>query len=230
MKKKLRSSLVLASAALVAIAALLAAMPRAAADDHPRTNRKIQTNGGDFESRRLQQKRGNDDIQRRVRGNNVFDRSSPDQSKKKRHRRKRRSKKAKTRKKDKKRDRKITKSSLSSSPSESSGPKGRDGQCQTMTIYRRKEDLIEGVTYFGDLTDGEPGDNVIITIPFYNSEVGGEDAMGDIVQDWTWNVNGDGIGDMVFNFNSASGGGQVFTSFTLDCTAGGSTNPITGGT
>lgn len=221
----------LASAALVAIAALLAAMPRAAADDHPRTNRKIQTNGGDFESRRLQQKRGNDDIQRRVRGNNVFDRSSPDQSKKKRHRRKRRSKKAKTRKKDKKRDRKITKSSLSSSSAAaSSGLKGRDGQCQTMTIYRRKEDLIEGVTYFGDLTDGEPGDNVIITIPFYNSEVGGEDAMGDIVQDWTWNVNGDGIGDMVFNFNSASGGGQVFTSFTLDCTAGGSTNPITGGT
>ena len=32
---------------------------------------------------------------------------------------------------------------------------------------------------------------------------------------------------MVFNFND---GGQVFTSFTLDCAAGGATNPIIGGT
>ena len=216
-----RPALAMASAALVA--ALLFVAATAAADDHPRTNRIAAAAAGvdvDGDGRRVLKSKSESGFSSR---DNVFDRSKEDAEKLDRKKKKKRGKD----KKEKKGKKNTTKKKDSAASSaDTTGLDGREGQCQTMTIYRRKEDLVEGETYLGDLTDGQPGDAVIITIPFYGSEDGG-DAMGEIVQDWTWNIGGDGIGDMIFNFDD---GGQVFTSFTLDCAAGGSTNPITGGT
>ena len=201
-----RPALAMASAALVAALLFVAS-----ADDHPRTNRIAAAAAGD--GRRVLKSKSGSGFSSR---DNVFDRSKEDAETLGR----------KKKKKGKKKNNAKKKKDSAASTADTTGLDGREGQCQTITVYRRKEDLVEGETYVGDLTDGQPGDTVTITIPFYGSEDGG-DAMGEIVQDWTWNIGGDGIGDMIFNFNT---GGQVFTSFTLDCAAGGSTNPITGGT
>ena len=215
-KNIVRPALAMVPAFLVAfLLAAAAAVPRAAAaDDHPRTNATPAAAGGHGDGggdglRKLKSSRSSS-------RDNVFGR-------KKRKRRKDKKKKKGKKKTTPKKKKESSKSVVAT------GLAGREGQCQTMTIYRLKEDLVEGVTYVGDLTDGEPRDTVAINIPFYSSE-DGEVTMGEIIQDWTWNFGGDGIGKMVFNFNEANGGGQIFTSFTLNCAAGGATNPITGGT
>ena len=218
-----RPALAMAPFALVAVLlAASAAVPRAAAaDDHPRTNASPVAAGGHGDVIGLRKLKSSRSSSR----DNVFDRPEEEGEtlggKKKKRRKDEKKKKKKNGKK-----KTATKKKESSKSVAATSLDGREGQCQTMTIYRLKEDLVQGETYVGDLTDGEPRDTVAITMPFYRFE-DGEDAMGEIVQDWTWNFDNDGIGEMVFNFD---GGGQIFTSFTLDCAAGGSTNPITGGT
>ena len=225
-KNIVRPALAMAPAFLVALLlAAATAVPRAAAaDDHPRTNATPAAAGGHGHGdglRKLKSGRSSRSSSR----DNVFDRPKGDGEnlggKKKKRRKNKKKKKKKGTKKMATKKKESSKSSAATAAVD-----GREGQCQTMTIYRLKEDLVQGETYVGDLTDGEPRDTVAITMPFYRFE-DGEDAMGEIVQDWTWNFDNDGIGEMVFNFD---GGGQIFTSFTLDCAAGGSTNPITGGT
>ena len=108
-----------------------------------------------------------------------------------------------------------------------------DDGCQTMIIYRDRNDYVADESYVGNLSNGQPGGIVAISIPFYNADAdapAGPDAIGSIEQIWTWTFNGDGIGHMILNFDTDSGGGQVYTSFTLDCADGGSMNPIVSGT